>query len=136
MLQTISHPTKDSSLPSFVHPALADVNEELQLVNDCWELLRNGKEPYLPKEPKEPPRAYKNRLLRSSYPSFYRDAIIAYAGALSRFELRDAPELLRTNQSNIDSDKVQPLDPHRRRVARLPRRHANHAIEANQPKRT
>ena len=104
MLQTISHPTKDRSLPSFVHPALADVSEELQLVNDCWELLRNGKEPYLPKEPKEPPRAYKNRLLRSSYPSFYRDAIIAYAGALSRFELRDAPDLLRANQSNIDSD--------------------------------
>jgi hypothetical protein len=104
VLQTISHPVNNASLPSFVHPALADASAELQVVRDCWELLRNGKGPYLPKETKEPAKAYENRLLRSSYPSFFRDAIVAYAGALSRFELRDAPSLIVQNQSSIDAD--------------------------------
>ena len=104
MQQKISHPINDETLPSFVHPTLADVSKELQVAADCWELLRDGKEEYLPKEVKEPPRAYKARLMRASYASFYRDAIVSYAGALSRFELRDPPELLKKYQSNIDAD--------------------------------
>jgi hypothetical protein len=100
----ISHPISDPTLPSFVHPALADANAELELVSNCWELLRAGKEKHLPKEPKEPKTAYQARLLRSSYPSFYKDAIVAYAGALSRFELRDAPALLQKHQSSVDGD--------------------------------
>lgn len=100
----ITHPVSDPALPSFLHPALVDVKEGLELVGACWDLLREGKEAFLPREPKEPTKAYQARLLRSSYPSFYRDAIVAYAGALSRFELRDAPALLQKNQSSVDGD--------------------------------
>jgi hypothetical protein len=102
--QRISHPVQDPKLPSFVHPALADVTAELELVSDCWDLLRANKEKHLPREPKEPRKAYEARLQRSSYASFYRDAIVAYAGALSRFELRDPPPLVQTYQAAIDSD--------------------------------
>lgn len=103
-LQKITHPTTDASLPSFQHPGLVDVADELQVTGDCWELLRNGKQPYLPREPKEPPKAYENRLIRSSYPSFFRDAIVAYAGALSRFELRKPPKLITDYKNAIDAD--------------------------------
>lgn len=87
--QAISHPTNVGSLPSFRHPALEEVYRELDLVADCWELLRGeAKERHLPKEEGEPKKAYQARVRRSSYPSFYRDGIGAFAGVLSRYELR------------------------------------------------
>lgn len=102
-LQKITHPASDPALPSFVHPILADVQDDLKLTQDCWDLLRRAKERHLPKEPKEPRTAYAARVMRSSYPSFFRDAVISYAGALSRFELRDPPPLLLENASSIDA---------------------------------
>lgn len=102
-LQKITHPVSDPNLPSFVHPVLADVMDELRMTQECWDLLRKVKQKHLPREPKEPLKAYELRVLRSSYPSFFRDAVVSYAGALSRFELRDAPQLLVQNSSAIDA---------------------------------
>lgn len=103
VIQSINHPTNDGDLPSFVHPTLAEILKDLDLVDDCWDGLKGkSKETHLPKEPGEPGTAYKNRVRRSSYPSFYRDGIIAFSGILSRYELRKAPESLVTAAQNID----------------------------------
>jgi hypothetical protein len=102
-IQKINHPTDNGELPSFVHPTLAENLSDLDLVDDCWEQLKgSAKEKHLPKEPGEPGAAYKNRVRRSSYPSFYRDGIIAFSGILSRYELRKAPESLVSAAQNID----------------------------------
>ena len=100
----INHPTADPSLPSFVHPALADVLPDLELVRDCWDLLRDAKKKYLPKEVREPQRAYEGRVMRSNYPSFYRDGVIGFAGALSRWSLRSAPASFEAAQNNVDGE--------------------------------
>jgi hypothetical protein len=101
--QAINHPTGDGKLPSFHHPKLADIIEDLDLVHDCWTLLKGeAKKRHLPKEPGEPAQAYKNRVRRSSYPNFYEAAIKAFAGVLSRYELRNAPKGLIDAAQDID----------------------------------
>ena len=100
----VNHPTNDPSLPSFVHPALQEVQDDLEMVRDCWELLRGAKKKYLPRELKEPPRAYEGRVMRSNYPSFYRDGLIGFTGALSRWTLRAAPASFEAAQNNIDGE--------------------------------
>ncbi len=103
MRQRLNHPTDKGNLPSFHHPRLTEVLAELDLVGDCWDLLRKSKRQYLTKEPGEPKQAYGGRVERSSYPSFYRDAISAFAGVLSRYQLRDAPKRLEAEAiNNID----------------------------------
>lgn len=103
MLQKISHDTKDGDLPSFHHPKLREVLPQLDLVLDCWNLLEDGgKQRHLPQEPAEPSDAYKLRVLRSSYPAFYRRAIGAFAAALSRYKLKGAPSSLEDSQNDID----------------------------------
>lgn len=104
-IQKLSAISSDPNLPSYVHPVLAEVESDLALVGDCWNLLRDRKEAYLPKEVKEPPRAYAGRVMRSSYPSFFRDAIIAFAGALTRFELRNPPPLLAQHLGDVDRSR-------------------------------
>lgn len=96
------HPQSDAGLPSFVHPALADVLDELEVAGDLWKRLKGAAEKYLPKELKEPPKAYQARLQRSTFTSFFREGIVAFAGSLSRFECRDAPKSFMDNLSNID----------------------------------
>lgn len=103
MLQ-ISHPSRNPDLPSFVHPALREVESDLEKAADCWSLLKECKPEYLPREIREPKAAYDARLGRSTYASFYRDAIVAFAGVLSRFELRDPPASVVDHQTAIDSD--------------------------------
>jgi hypothetical protein len=100
----IAHPTDKGDLPSFRHPRLAEVIDDLDLVLDCWEQLRtvDQQRKHLPKEPAEPPFAYEGRLKRASYPSYFKDGIDAFAGALSRFELRNAPKSLVDAQNDID----------------------------------
>ncbi len=85
-----------------MHPGLEEVAADLEMVRDCWDLLRGVKAKYLPQEQKEPQRAYKGRVMRSKYPSFYRDGIIGFAGALSRWSLRSAPLSFEEAQDNID----------------------------------
>jgi hypothetical protein len=100
---TINHPSDRGNLPSFQHPRLKEVLKELDLVGDCWDLLRNSKATYLKKEDGESKTAHAGRLERSSYPSFYRDAVAAFAGVLSRYELREAPKrLVAEGAANID----------------------------------
>ena len=102
--EKISHPTDDPNLPSYVHPGLREVAGDLEMVRDCWDLLRDARAKYLPKEPKEPQRAYTGRVMRSKYPSFYRDGVIGFAGALSRWSLRSAPQSFEKVQDNIDGE--------------------------------
>ena len=102
-IQTVNHPVNDGELPSFVHPTLAALQNDLDLVDDCWDQLKgSAKEKHLPKEYGEPNLAYKNRVRRSSYPSFYRDGIIAFSGILSRYELRKPPKKLIESAQDID----------------------------------
>lgn len=92
----------DGSLPSFHHPKLREALPKLDLVYDCWNLLDGAKERHLPQEPAEPSEAYKLRILRSSYPAFYRRAISAFAAVLSRYKLKNAPKKLEQSQGDID----------------------------------
>ncbi|MBD1995996.1 DUF4055 domain-containing protein [Leptolyngbya sp. FACHB-541] len=97
------HPTNDSSLPSFVHPQLAAVAEELGLVWDVWSELKDCKERYLPQENAEPPQAYKNRLKRSQFDSRFKPALKGHAGLLSDFVLtQDVAKSINDNERNID----------------------------------
>jgi hypothetical protein len=101
-LVRLNHPTDDPALPSFVHPLLLEVMDDLETTLDCWNGLKGAKEKYLPKEPREPKKAYEGRLMRSSFNSFFRDAINAFAGVLSRYELTDAPPSFQQHLNNID----------------------------------
>jgi hypothetical protein len=100
----ISHPSRNPDLPSFIHPAQREVEKDLERAADCWALLKDCKDSYLPREIREPLAAYKGRVERSTYASFYRDAIVAFAGVLSRFELRDPPASVVEYQTAIDAD--------------------------------
>lgn len=102
MEQTITHPTTDPELPSYEHHVLRDVKSDLLRNRDCWNGLKGRLEHYLPKEPKEPPEAYKARLTRASYVPFFRDAITSFAGVLSRFQLKDPPPSFEQAVSDID----------------------------------
>lgn len=77
----------------------------MELVADCWELLRgDAKTRHLPKEGGEPKEAYEARVKRSSYPSFFRDAVHAFAGVLSRYELRGVQRGLLEAAQDIDGE--------------------------------
>jgi hypothetical protein len=103
--QAISHPRDQGKLPSFHHPRLVEALADLDLVADCWELLAGGaKRRHLPKEDGEPKAAYEARLRRSSYPSFYRDGLNAFAGVLSRYQLRGAPRSLEQAAQDVDGE--------------------------------
>jgi hypothetical protein len=101
-LVRLNHPTNDPALPSFVHPLLLEAMDDLEIVLDCWNGLKGAKKKYLPKESREPKTAYEGRLMRSSFNSFFRDAINAFAGVLSRYELNDAPASFQQHLNNID----------------------------------
>ncbi len=102
MDQKITHPTTDPELPSYQHHVLRDVLEDLDRNRDCWNNLKGRMEAYLPREPKEPPAAYKLRLGRVSYVPFFRDAITSFAGLLSRFQLKTPPPSLSKALDDID----------------------------------
>lgn len=107
MSQGINHPINDPSLVSYHRPELVLLLPQLEQAYDCWTLLNAdglgaAKGKYLPKEPAEPEAAYQARLDRSTYAPIYRDAIKAYAGLLSRFQLMGAPTSLVDAQDNVD----------------------------------
>ncbi len=104
-------PTSNKNLASYHRPELQAIEPQLKRAKDCWHLLprdkgeagnRSSRSVYLPKEQGEPAQAYAGRLARSSYPSTYRDAIRAFAGLLSRFNLVDPPESFDRSQNDID----------------------------------
>lgn len=102
MEQKITHPTTDPELPSYEHHVLRDVKDELDRNRDCWNNLKGRLSHYLPKEPKEPDPAYKQRLGRASYVPFFRDAITSFSGVLSRFELKNPPSTFEQAMDDID----------------------------------
>jgi hypothetical protein len=105
VLQQITHPTDKGDLPSFRHPKLAEVASDLDLVADCWDLLRgDAKKRHLPKEAGEPKEAYADRVRRSSYPSFFRDGVSSFAGVLSRYQLRGVQKGLQDTAQDIDGE--------------------------------
>jgi len=101
-LVRLNFPTDESDLPSFSHPVLQECLEDLEITSDCWHGLRDSKEKYLLKESREPKKAYDARLMRSCYSNFFRDAIAAFAGVLSRYELNSPPDSLEKAIDNVD----------------------------------
>lgn len=98
-----SDPIDKPDLPSYRHPSLRRRAADLALVRDCWD----GMPPerltlYLPKEPAEPDDAYQGRLKRTRWVPFFRDAIVGFAGILSRYELVNPPRSFEQNDDNID----------------------------------
>lgn len=98
----LDHPTSDASLPSFVHPVLADLQTDLQRAYDAYHYLRGAKQVYLPQEPAEPPEAYQARLNRAVFGGFFRSSVEAFAGVLSRYSLVDPPPSFEAALDNID----------------------------------
>lgn len=100
----ISHPADDPGLPSYQHPALREIAEDLRRAYDAFHCLRGEgvKQKYLPQEPEEPPEAYKARLGRSVFSDFLRASIHAFAGVLSKFSLSNPPATLEAAADNID----------------------------------
>jgi hypothetical protein len=98
----LDHPIDDPSLPSYQHPALRDLAEDLRRAYDCYNCLRGAKATYLPQEPKEPDDSYQARLQRSTFTDFYRASIHAFAGVLSKFQLHNPPPSLEAAAQNID----------------------------------
>jgi hypothetical protein len=89
-------------LPTWKHPALRDVEADLDLLLDCWVGLRGKEAEYLPKEQKEPDQAYKSRLQRATYVPSFRKAVEAMAGILSQFSLIDLPASMEDELDDID----------------------------------
>lgn len=102
MTLEIDAPSNDASLPSYKHPVLRELEDDLTRAFDCFHMLRGVKGKYLPQEPKEPDDAYKARLNRSVFADFLRGSIIAFAGVLSKFTLREAPPSFEEVINNVD----------------------------------
>lgn len=92
MAVRITDPTDDPKLPSFRHPVLREIDPDLKVAHDCWEMLRGDLiRDYLPKEEAEPTEAYKGRIGRAAYQPRYRQAIEGFTGVLTRFQLNNPP---------------------------------------------
>ena len=90
------------NLPTWKHPVLRDIEPDLTLLADCWLGLRGAESTYLPKEVKEPDRAYSARLARATYVPSFRKAIEAMAGILSQYTVTDLPGSLEQQLDDID----------------------------------
>ena len=94
-------------LPWHPHPTLVALQDRLQLVDDCWNLLdgANGQSRrglYLPQGSKEPETAYRQRLANARPSGFFRDALRTYAGMLASVQWRDLPVSLAGVLSDVD----------------------------------
>ena len=81
-------------LPWQPHPTLVALQERLQLVADCWNLLdgtggQSRRWLYLPQGSKEPEAAYRQRLANARPSGFFRDALPTYAGMLAPVQWRE-----------------------------------------------
>ena len=84
MTLEIDAPNDNPALPSYEHPALREIRDDLTKAFDCFHCLRGEgvKQKYLPQEPAEPHDAYKGRLGRSVFSDFFRASIHAFSGCL------------------------------------------------------
>ena len=76
------------SLPWQLHPTLVALQDRLQLVAECLNLLdgtggQSRRGLYLPQGSKEPEAAYRHRLANARPSGFFRDALRTYAGMLA-----------------------------------------------------
>jgi hypothetical protein len=89
-------------LPTWKHPVLRDIEADLHTLSDCWNGLRGVEPSYLLQESKEPDRAYRARLTRSTYVPSFRKAIEAMGGILSQFTVADLPQSLEWQLDDVD----------------------------------
>ena len=94
-------------LPWQPHPTLVALEERLQLVADCWNLLdgtggQSRRGLYLPQGSKEPETAYRQRLANARPSGFFRDALRTYAGMLASVQWRELPASLAGVLSDVD----------------------------------
>ena len=94
-------------LPWHPHTTLVALQERLQLVADCWNLLdgiggQSRRGLYLPQGNKEPEAAYRQRLANARPSGFYRDALRTYAGMLASVQWRELPGSLAGVLSDVD----------------------------------
>ena len=83
------------------------LQERLQLVADCWNLLdgtggQSRRGLYLPQGSKEPEAAYRQRLANARPSGFFRDALRTYAGMLASVQWRELPASLAGLLSDVD----------------------------------
>lgn len=71
-------------------------------MHDCWDLLNNQKEYYLPRGEREPDSAYKRRIDAALPSGFFRDALRTFAGMLSASHWRELPPSLQAVVSDVD----------------------------------
>ena len=88
--------------PVPIHPSLLAILPRLQLVHDCWDLLNNQKEYYLPRGEREPDSAYKRRIDAALPSGFFRDALRTFAGMLTASHWRELPPSLQAVVSDVD----------------------------------
>ncbi|ACT65587.1 predicted protein [Cyanophage PSS2] len=102
----VDHPTDRPDLVSYVRPELREIGTQLNRVADCFTVFADNdlavRAEYLPQEPGERDTPYKQRLGRSIYPSFYRDAIRAFAGLLSNYQIHEMPASMEDADDNVD----------------------------------
>ncbi len=94
-------------LPWQPHPSLVALQDRLQLVADCWNLLdgtggQSRRCLYLPQGSKEPEAAYRHRLANARPSGFFRDALRTYAGMLASVQWRELPGSLAGVLSDVD----------------------------------
>ena len=86
-------------LPWQLHPTLVALQDRLQLVAECLNLLdgtggQSRRGLYLPQGSQEPETAYRQRLANARPSGFYRDALRTYAGMLASVQWRELPRRL------------------------------------------
>ncbi len=96
-------PTNSNNLPSTLSNAADAYSSNLLLLLDCWNDLEGRERAYLPKEAKEPPQAWADRIKRTTFDNRFEPAIKDYAGLLSVFGLNDdVAQSIIDNKDNID----------------------------------
>ena len=85
-----------------IHPSLLAILPRLQLVHDCWDLLNNQKEYYLPRGEREPDSAYKRRIDAALPSGFFHDALRTFAGMLTASHLHELTPSLQAVISDVD----------------------------------
>jgi len=89
-------------------------------VHDCWDLLNNQKEYFLPRGEREPDSAYKRRIDAALPSGFFRDALRTFAGMLTASHWRELPPSLQAVVSDVDGKQSKKLVVNARLVGLAP----------------
>src|SRR6185295_18604137 len=93
--------------PDYVCSACSRQLLDLKIVRDCYagtRAIRDAGQDYLPQEPAEKLKPYRNRLSRAVFWNAYRRAILGYVGMVFRKnpELNDVPAEIVAEFENVD----------------------------------